>query len=113
MRAWNIGLGSPLKEILAIGAHSDDIEIGAAGTLLWLRQCYPDARVRWVVLCATGERRDEAEHSARSILGNANCTVDTFDFRDGFFPYDGARVKDVFEKLKATAAPDVILSHHG
>lgn len=114
MRAWNIGLGSPLNEILAIGAHSDDIEIGAAGTLLWLRQCFPDARVRWVVLCAAGERRDEAERSARSILGNGNnCTVDTYDFRDGFFPYEGGKVKDVFERLKASVAPDVILSHHG
>ena len=67
MRAWNIDSSSPLKEVLATGAHSDDIEIGAAGTMLWLRQCFPDAHVRWVVLCATAERRDEARRSARSI----------------------------------------------
>jgi len=114
MRGWNIDSTSPLKEILAIGAHSDDIEIGAGGTMLWLREMFPDAHVRWVVMCASGERRDEARRSAASTLGTSgNCTVDTHEFRDGFFPYEGTRVKETFEHLKGTAAPDVILTHHG
>ena len=34
-------------------------------------------------------------------------------FRDGFLPYDGAAVKDVFERLKHEVDPDVVLTHRG
>ena len=33
------------------------------------------------------------------------------DFRDGFFPYEGKRIKDFFEELKADFSPDVVLTH--
>ena len=33
------------------------------------------------------------------------------DFRDGYFPYDGAEIKEFFEELKAEISPDVILTH--
>lgn len=99
---------------MAIGAHSDDIEIGAGGTLRWLCERFPDSGVRWVVFCASGERRDEARRSAISILGSAtNRVVDAHDFRDGFFPYEGMRVKEAFEKLKLAVAPEVVFTHHG
>ena len=35
-----------------------------------------------------------------------------FGFRDGYFPYSGADVKDQFESLKASPRPDLILTHH-
>lgn len=114
MRAWNIGSNAPVTQVLAVGAHSDDIEIGAGGTLRWLRRRFPTASVNWIVLCAQGQRSDEARRSARSILGeSANHRIDTHDFRDGFFPYEGARVKDAFEALKAGVSPDLIFTHHG
>src|SRR5882672_10386588 len=114
MRGWSLGSTSPLNGVLAIGAHSDDIEIGAGGTIRWLCERFPDMEVRWVVLSAIGERRVEARRSAASILGEGSkCTVDTHEFRDGFFPYEGARVKEVFERLKGTTPPDVVFTHHG
>ena len=33
------------------------------------------------------------------------------DFPDGFFPYEGQRIKDFFEDLKADFAPDVVFTH--
>ena len=33
------------------------------------------------------------------------------DFRDGFFPFDGAKIKDLFESLKHFS-PDVIFTHN-
>jgi LmbE family N-acetylglucosaminyl deacetylase len=32
-------------------------------------------------------------------------------FRDGFFPFDGARIKTVFEQLKPSK-PDLVLTHY-
>ena len=98
--------------VLALGCHSDDIEIGAGGTLLRLRATYPELDVRWIVFSAGGARRQEATASVGDLLGDGRVTLDLHEFRDGYFPYDGARVKDVFEALKADFTPDLIFTHH-
>ena len=33
------------------------------------------------------------------------------DFPDGFFPYEGKRMKDFFEGLKVDFSPDVVFTH--
>jgi LmbE family N-acetylglucosaminyl deacetylase len=102
----------PLR-VLALGCHSDDIEIGAGGLLLRLQEERPLLEVHWVVFSAHGARREEARSSARDLLDAAGALrVDLHGFRDGYFPYEGAQVKDVFEALKASDAPDLILTHH-
>ena len=55
-----------LRTILCLGAHSDDIEIGAGATLLRLVRENPDARVVWVVCSAAGVRGGEAAESANA-----------------------------------------------
>jgi len=99
--------------VLAIGAHSDDLEIGCGGTILKLLSERDDVIVHWVVLSASGAREDEARRSAARFLeGAREARVVTHAFRDGFFPYDGAAIKEVFEDLKRVE-PDVVLSHYG
>ncbi|GIK75334.1 MAG: GlcNAc-PI de-N-acetylase [Chloroflexota bacterium] len=101
----------PLR-ILCLGAHSDDIEIGCGGTLLKLSHSYADLHVRWIVFSADQDRRREAEESAAAFLeGVAARQVNILDFRDGYFPYDGAAIKDYFEQLKAEMQPDLIFTH--
>jgi LmbE family N-acetylglucosaminyl deacetylase len=101
----------PLR-VLALGCHSDDIEIGAGATLLRLREEAGPLAVRWVVFSAHGERADEARASAHDLLGDGvDLEVELHGFRDGYFPYEGAAVKDVFEALKPVA-PDLVLTHH-
>jgi LmbE family N-acetylglucosaminyl deacetylase len=98
--------------ILAIGAHPDDIEIGCAGTLLKLIEQGAVSEARWVVLSGEGERAREARRSAEVLLeGVPRSEVEVRDFPDGFFPYDGQRIKDFFEQLKADFAPDVVFTH--
>jgi LmbE family N-acetylglucosaminyl deacetylase len=109
-------LGRPADRplsVLALGAHSDDIEIGCGGTLLRLLQSDDEVRVHWVVLSASGERGGEALRSAEAYLaaGGDDHEIVIETFRDGFLPYSGAAVKDVFERLKAELAPDLILTH--
>ncbi len=99
--------------ILCLGAHSDDIEIGCGGTILrWLDE-YPSSEICWIVMGASGERRAEAVQSANLFLANARRKeIVVKEFRDGYFPYNGAEIKDFFEDLKGKYVPDVILTHH-
>jgi LmbE family N-acetylglucosaminyl deacetylase len=102
---------SPAR-VLAIGAHPDDIEIGCAGTILKLIEEGTVSEIRWVVLSGEGERAVEARHSADALLeGVPLSQVVVCDFPDGFFPYEGKRVKDFFEGLKADFSPDLVFTH--
>jgi LmbE family N-acetylglucosaminyl deacetylase len=97
--------------LLCIGAHSDDIEIGAGGTILTLLE-QRLVNVRWIVFSATGARIDEARASARFFLSQAReAHIDIHHFRDGYFPTETERIKDVFEVLKREINPDLILTH--
>jgi LmbE family N-acetylglucosaminyl deacetylase len=101
-----------LRRVLVLGSHSDDIEIGCGATLLALTRARPEVEVTWVVLGAEGEREREARASAEAFMGVVTRSeVVVHPFRDGFFPYMGGEVKDVFEDLKGRLDPDLILTH--
>lgn len=98
--------------ILCLGAHSDDIEIGCGGTILKLLSCNPAFRVRWVVLSAREARETEARVSAeRFLAGASQKDIVVKTFRDGFFPYIGNEIKQFFEELKQQVYPDLIFTH--
>jgi LmbE family N-acetylglucosaminyl deacetylase len=109
-------LGLPLPDVdplrvLAIGCHADDVEIGCGGTLLTLIARHPRVEVTWLVLSADGARGDEARASARDFLdGAAAADVRLHGFRDGFFPYLGGEVKEVFEALKHDLDPSIVFT---
>jgi LmbE family N-acetylglucosaminyl deacetylase len=99
--------------LLFVGAHCDDIEIGCGGTVLALARRYPKARVHWVVLSSGAEREKEAREAARMLLGpQIDATVRIEDFRISYFPAQFASIKDFFEDLKKTVAPDVVFTHY-
>ncbi len=98
--------------LLAIGAHSDDIEIGAGGTILRLIAEGLVEQVRWIVLSASAEREAEARLGAAAFTNGVGLVdVIVRQFRDGFFPYLGPVVKEFFEEHKASFEPDLILTH--
>jgi LmbE family N-acetylglucosaminyl deacetylase len=105
----------PLRRVLVIGCHADDIEIGCGGTLLTLAAANADLEVDWVVLAAEGDRAGEARASAEAALARVVGTsrVDVLGFRDGFLPYLGGEVKDAFESLKRRVDPQLIFTHAG
>ena len=99
-------------KILCLGAHADDIEIGCGGTILKLAQEYPKAQFYWVVFSAEGQRKNEAYKSAERFLSNIHLKViDVQTFRDSYFPFIGAVIKDHFVTLKKEFDPDVIFTH--
>jgi LmbE family N-acetylglucosaminyl deacetylase len=100
--------------VLCLGAHSDDIEIGCGGTMLTLAERYPCATFTWVVFSAEGARAAEAQTSARSFLpGDGRHRLLLKQFPDGYFPYQGAQIKDYFEELKRLPVPDLVFTHCG
>jgi len=100
-------------EILCLGAHCDDIDIGCGGTLLALLQKYPGSRVTWVAFAGTALRAAELNASAARFLRAARRSqVVTHRFRDGFFPAQFADIKEVFEGFKAWPNPDLVFTHH-
>ena len=91
-------------------AHADDIEIGCGGTLLAATRSLPDVEVTWVVLGAEGEREHEARASAEAFLAAAGSSeVVVRGFRDGYFPYLEAAVKDAVRGAEGPrrARPDL------
>lgn len=102
----------PLRRVLAIGCHADDIEIGCGGTVLTLTRQLPGLEVDWVVLAVPGARADEARSSAEAFLAAAGeARIEVHGFRDGYLPYVGGEVKDLFEELKGRVDPQLILTH--
>ena len=103
---------NPLRRVLCLGAHCDDIEIGCGGTLLKLIEAYPALQVYWVVFSATPPRAAEAMASATALLdGVQEKQIVIKNFRDGYFPYSGGEIKEYFEQLKDEFAPDLIFTH--
>ena len=109
-----LGGGSSPLNVLCLGAHSDDIEIGCGGTILHLSEKYPNAVFHWVVFSAVGVREAEAKAAvARFVPADQLKGPLLKTFRDAFMPFLGAEVKGVFEQLKAAVSPDLIFTHNG
>jgi LmbE family N-acetylglucosaminyl deacetylase len=98
--------------VLCLGAHSDDIEIGAGATLLGMMDRGVRLEVHWCVLSGAGDRGDEAKASAIDFLSDAIASqIEVKSFHDGFFPEQGDAIKSWFEMLKPRANPDIVLTH--
>ena len=111
-----IKLSLPKKDgdatsILCLGAHSDDIEIGCGGTLLYLQCTLSPVKFYWVVFSASELRGQEARKSAELFTEGCEKEIILKEYRDGFLPYNGATVKDFFEETKSRVNPDLIFTH--
>ena len=98
--------------MLCLGAHSDDIEIGAGATILsWIASGI-ELHVRWCVLSALGSRREEAQRSATAFLdGASTVAIELGEAKDGYFPYDGGHIKSFIEDVATRTTADVVLTH--
>lgn len=112
-RQSSFQLASGALNILCIGAHSDDIEIGCGGAILKLLQSHPGSHIVWVVLSAEGSRRTEAVRSATAFLREARSKrIVTKSFRESFFPCHWKEIKKYFERLRGSTDPDLIFTHY-
>jgi LmbE family N-acetylglucosaminyl deacetylase len=114
MKALQLALPGARLSMLCLGAHSDDIEIGAGATLLSMLERGIRLDVHWCVLNGIGGRNREATDSAADFLSGAESSkIEVLSFDDGFFPEQGRAIKSWFEDLKGRIDPDLILTHRG
>ena len=112
MRVLNLARPDEKLSVLCLGAHSDDIEIGAGGTILSWIASGVQLEMHWCVFGASGARRAEAEASATEFLaGAASSKLHFAQFDDGFFPYQGGELKAWLKGLRDAIHPDLILTH--
>lgn len=103
----------PLRSVLFLGSHCDDIEIGMGATILRLVRKYPDAEFVWVTLSSDDVRERETRAAAERLLAGARSKrVLVESFRGSFFPFVGADIKHYFEGLKLQTRPDLVFTHY-
>lgn len=109
-----IALRPPAVErVVAIGAHCDDIAIGAGGSLLALCSARPGVRVDALVLAGGGTEREAEERTAlAAFCPGADLRVSVGKIPDGLLPAHWEEAKGVLRELSQTTDPDVIFGPH-
>lgn len=99
--------------VLCLGAHCDDIEIGCGGTLLKLIGEYEVEHIQWVIFTSNQQREIEARKSAEYFLKNVRSKeIAIKNFTDGILPQQTLEIKKYFEQIKTTFNPDLIFTHY-
>ncbi|WP_330329167.1 PIG-L family deacetylase [Streptomyces sp. NBC_00536] len=105
-----LGAG-PLDRLVAVGAHCDDIAIGAGGTLLALCRARPGIRVDVLVLSGGGgEREDEERAALAAFCPGAELHLTVLKLPDGRMPTHWDEAKAAVEELRARTEPDLVLA---
>lgn len=100
-----------LDHMMLLGAHCDDIAIGAGGSLLELCRAHPGVGVSALVLTGGGSLREEEERAAlAAFCPGARLDVTVLDLPDGRVPTRWERAKLALEELRAHAEPDLIFA---
>ncbi|MEO3848299.1 PIG-L deacetylase family protein [Streptomyces sp. B8F3] len=105
-----LGAGRP-DRIAAVGAHCDDIAIGAGGTLLTLCQAHPGIRVDALVLSGAGGEREQEERAAlAAFCPGADLRPTVRGLPDGRLPAHWAEAKAAVEELRGRIEPELVLA---
>lgn len=101
----------PLR-VVALGAHADDVEIGAGGTLLRLTAERPHVHVHYAVLSATPERAVETRAAAADLLARAaGAEVLVGALPDGELPTHAGALRAWVRDHLGDVRPHLVLTH--
>jgi LmbE family N-acetylglucosaminyl deacetylase len=102
----------PLRRILCLGAHCDDIDIGCGGTLLALSAANPELTIDWIVFTGSPTREAETEEAVADLLADVEVNLSFMSFSDGDLPGSLTAVKSAFRKLTEIPQPDLVFTHY-
>lgn len=99
------------RSVAVLGAHCDDVAIGAGATLLALCAAAPGLRVDALVLTGAGTAREDEERAAlQAFCPGAELAVTVLDLPDGRVPVHWERAKDAVRAFRGTCEPDLVLA---
>jgi LmbE family N-acetylglucosaminyl deacetylase len=99
-----------ITSVAVVGAHCDDIAIGAGATLLQLTRRNPHIEVHALVLTGAGTEREVEEKNAfAAMCGNAQVRMTVADFPDGQLPRHWGEVKQHLAEFRSTCEPDLVI----
>ncbi|MER7706404.1 PIG-L family deacetylase [Kitasatospora sp. NPDC097605] len=105
-----LGAGRP-ERIVALGAHCDDIAIGAGGTLLTMCLARPGLRVDALVLSGGGGEREQEERDAlAAFCPGADLRLTVLKLPDGRLPAHWEEAKAAVEELRGRTEPQLVLA---
>lgn len=95
-------------EVLCVGAHPDDVEIGCGGTLLRLAE-RADLSLTVAVLTGTPDRAAESAGALQEILPGVKTHFAALP--DGRLPTHWEAAKEQLEELARHCRPQLVLTH--
>lgn len=95
-------------DVLCIGAHPDDIEIGSLGTLQRLHDSGRIRRMVWVVATGDDLRSQETKASSKGLVEEDDLFV--LGFRDGHLPGVVSEMKDAIAESTSGFTPNLVFS---
>jgi LmbE family N-acetylglucosaminyl deacetylase len=99
-----------IASVAVIGAHCDDIAIGAGGTLLQLTRDHPNIVVHALVLSGAGTDREIEEKNAfAAMCGEREVRLHVADIPDGRLPQHWGDVKAHLADFRKQCDPDLVL----
>jgi LmbE family N-acetylglucosaminyl deacetylase len=98
-----------LNSVAVIGAHCDDIAIGAGATLMEIVHDKPDLVVHALVLSGGGtEREIEEKNAFAAICPSTDVRLTVADLPDGHLPDQWERVKHHIAEFRRECEPDMV-----
>jgi LmbE family N-acetylglucosaminyl deacetylase len=102
----------PLR-ILCIGAHCDDIEIGAGATIMRLLAAHPGSEICWVVCSSNPVRKLEAESAVRSFCADAGNLITVIaELPENVLPQHVVEVRELLDRHARPFQPDIVFCPH-
>jgi LmbE family N-acetylglucosaminyl deacetylase len=105
------GVG-PSGQVLLLGAHCDDIEIGCGATLVDLADRWPNLEFHAIIFCSDEQREKETRGSLLALLGEkADVKLHFGDLQDGYLPYEARKAKDYLKGEINGLSPNLVFTH--
>ncbi|OSC40986.1 PIG-L deacetylase family protein [Mycobacterium decipiens] len=99
-----------VNSVAAIGAHCDDIVIGAGATLMQIARNNPGVVVHALVLSGAGtEREIEEKNAFAALCPQADVRLTVADLPDGHLPDHWGAVKRQLAEFRRACQPDLVL----
>ena len=103
----------PSGQVLLLGAHCDDIEIGCGATLVELVTRWPELDIHAVIFCSDDRREKETRQSLATLLGaKSRVTIHFGRLRDSYLPYQPVEAKEYLVSRVSLLKPSLVFTHN-